>query len=120
MTFDDWFDKYSENMMVTGDIYPHAKAAWAAAGARVPEGLAWRSIKEVMPHLHQHCLVWLDGATLPCIATMNRRHSHTLGSDLINYFALGNGAGDRQLEEVTHWMPLPAGPSMNPLPPKEG
>lgn len=31
MTFDEWFDEYSKDMMVTGDIYPHCKATWEAA-----------------------------------------------------------------------------------------
>lgn len=72
--------------------------------------MEWVSIKKALPNNHQHVLLWLDGAQLPCIGTLNRRHAHTLGSDLVYYFALANGAGDRMLDEVTHWMQLPNGP----------
>jgi hypothetical protein len=81
----------------------------ATLSAVVPTG--WIRVKDRLPNNHQHCLVWLDGASVACIATLNRRHENSLGSDLIYYFVLGQGAGERQLEEVTHWMPLPSAPN---------
>lgn len=89
-------------------IEAHLKDIFASHEPEHGEG--WISVKDRLPNNHQHCLIWLDGAALPCIGTLNRRHAHSLGSELIYYFALGNAAGDRQLDEVTHWMPLPSEP----------
>ena len=79
-----------------------------------PSGEAWIPVSECLPNNHQHCLIWLDGAKLPCIGTLNRRHAHSIGSELVYYFAIANGSGDRLLEEVTHWMPLPPKPTKEP------
>ena len=95
-------------------VAPGDLALRAAPPTTKPSGEAWIPVSECLPNNHQHCLIWLDGAKLPCIGTLNRRHAHSIGSELVYYFAIANGSGDRLLEEVTHWMPLPPKPTKEP------
>lgn len=67
----------------------------------------WKRIRtqEDMPPRHQHCLVWMRGGEIAAQATCN---FDIQGG--ISYFLLGQSGARRAMEEVTHWMPLPAGP----------
>lgn len=66
----------------------------------------WRKLTETdCPAQNQHCLIWLKGAEHATMSTMS------VSAERRKYFLLANsGTVRRAFDEVTHWMPLPAGP----------
>lgn len=73
--------------------------------AEILRRTGWIAVSERMPERQQTVLLWLKGGDHAAMATMN--------IDLagVRYFLLANsGTWRRALDEVSHWMPLPAGP----------
>lgn len=64
----------------------------------------WIPVNERLPTMHQTVLCWIvgDDHDRPCIGTLNEGHRKP-------YFAIGRR--DFTLKQVSHWMPLPDGPS---------
>lgn len=89
----------------SGDVDALHDAAMEAMARLLERSMTWIPVEAKLPAQHQSVLIWLKGAEHATAATMNVDFK---GS---RYFLLANsGIWRREVDEVTHWMPLPAGP----------